>query len=575
MESMTLLNQLNSPVEILNIVRKLPMFLQHRWKQRAFEIYKKGDQVAFIHLVEFMEEQSEYVSVPVFDEIGYTYKDAKKESNKEKTSKGKTFFTQQKDESTKQVQRNNFKVNKYCPYCEQNNHFLNTCKEMEKIKQNDKVEFIKKNRLCFKCLRNNHFSSQCLKPEVCSICQMNHLTILHRDYNNNNTENTNNKREVNTKENMKEKETKVLTVNLDNKNGKQNEKNFHSKMSENKVFFPTVPVQLKYKYGDKTIMTNLALDTFSSGCFMDENLAIELGFRVNNQKNLNLTTIKGNEKVLMTVLNNIEIRDVHGYNKETINTIYCKTNWPFDRKDIPTQKDIKGLSHLRNIPFNFLNKSVGILIGVNHAHILKPLEVVEGYYNQPYAIRYKHGWSLIGENKRNNTIRKNYTCHRMTVKEIDDIEENSNEIFEKYCSNEFSDIDSEETQPSRDDYRWKSEIDKNIYRNERGNFVLPLPFKDETIMSDLNNRNQALSRAISLKNKLIKNEEYFMEYKNFMEDMVDKNYAEKVPLNELQKCPKFYLAHHAVKHPKKQKIRIVFDASLTFKGESLNKNLSF
>src|SRR5215469_16087429 len=180
MESMTLLNQLNSLTEILNIVKKLPMFLQRKWKQRAFEIYKRDEQVAFIHLVEFMEEQSEYVSIPVFDEIGYTYKDTKKESNKEKMSKGKTFFTQQKNESSKeQVQRNNFKANKYCPYCEQNNHFLNTCKEIEKIKHNDKVEFIKKNRLCFKCLKNNHFSSQCLKPEVCSICQMNHLTILH------------------------------------------------------------------------------------------------------------------------------------------------------------------------------------------------------------------------------------------------------------------------------------------------------------------------------------------------------------------------------------------------------------
>src|SRR5215469_7355147 len=119
MQTMSVLNQLNSHTEILNIVKKLPMFLQRRWKQRAYEIYKRNEQVAFIHLVEFMEEQSEMVSIPVFDEIGYTYKDTKKESNKEKTSKGKTFFTQQKNESSKQVQRNNFKANKYCSYCEQ------------------------------------------------------------------------------------------------------------------------------------------------------------------------------------------------------------------------------------------------------------------------------------------------------------------------------------------------------------------------------------------------------------------------------------------------------------------------
>src|SRR5215469_8834303 len=575
MKTMSLLNQLNSHTEILNIVRKLPMFIQRKWKQKAYDIFKRDEQVTFDHLVEFMEEQSEIASIPVFDEIG-SYKEAKKESNKEKTSKGKTFFTQQrKNEPSKEVKGNNYKgSNRYCPYCEKTNHFLNMCKEIVKIMHDDRVEFIKKNKLCFKCLRNSHFSDKCQKPEVCSICEKKHLTILHRNYNTDNTENKN-KGEVNNnkKEDKKEKEAKALTVNLDNKNGNQNE-NFHSKVNNQKVFFPIVPVMLKHKFSNKTIMTNLALDTFSSGCFMDESLVKELGIKINNnQKNLNLTTIKGNERVLMTVLNNIEIRDIYGYNKENINTIFCKRDWPFDVKDVPTPNDVKGLSHLRNIPFNFLNKKVGILIGVNHAHILKPLEVVEGYYNQPYAIRYKHGWSLIGENKRNNTIRKNYTCHKMTIKEVDDIEENSIDILEKYCSNEFSDIDSEEIQPSRDDYRWKSEIDKNIYRNERGNFVLPLPFKDETIMSDLNNRNQALSRAIALKSKLMKNEEYFLKYKDFMQDMLDKNYAEKVPQSELLNSPKFYLTHHAVKHPKKDKIRIVYDASLSYKGESLNKNL--
>src|SRR5215469_11075644 len=130
-----------------------------------------------------MEEQSEFVSIPVFDKIGYQYKGTKKEPNKEKTSKGKAFFTQQKKESSKEVQTNKFKANKYCPYCENNNHFLNTCNEIEKIKHNDNVEFIKKNRLCFKCLKNNHFSSNCQKPEICSKCKRNHLTILHRDFN--------------------------------------------------------------------------------------------------------------------------------------------------------------------------------------------------------------------------------------------------------------------------------------------------------------------------------------------------------------------------------------------------------
>src|SRR5215469_117293 len=172
MQTMSVLNQLNSHTEILNIVRKLPMFLQRRWKQKAYDIYKRDEQLVFDHLVEFMREQAEIVSIPVFDEIG-SYKEAKKESNKEKTSKGKTFFTQQrKNEPSKEVKGNNYKgSNRYCIYCEKSNHFLNTCKEILKVKHDDKVEFIKKNKLCFKCLRNSHFSDKCQKPEVCSICE--------------------------------------------------------------------------------------------------------------------------------------------------------------------------------------------------------------------------------------------------------------------------------------------------------------------------------------------------------------------------------------------------------------------
>src|SRR5215469_3635467 len=146
MKTMSLLNQLNSHTEILNIVRKLPMFIQRKWKQKAYNIFKRDEQVTFDHLVEFMKEQAEIVSIPVFDEIG-SYKEAKKESNKEKTSKGKTFFTQQrKNEPSKEVKGNNYKgSNRYCIYCEKSNHFLNTCKEILKVKHDDKVEFIKKN----------------------------------------------------------------------------------------------------------------------------------------------------------------------------------------------------------------------------------------------------------------------------------------------------------------------------------------------------------------------------------------------------------------------------------------------
>ena len=71
-------------------------------------------------------------------------------------------------------------------------------------------------------------------------------------------------------------------------------------------------------------------------------------------------------------------------------------------------------------------------------------------------------------------------------------------------------------------------------------------------------------------------EEYKEDYVAFMNQMITKGYAERVPTSEETtkdgKC--WYIPHHGVYHPKKpKKIRVVFDCSSQYKGESLNKYL--
>ncbi|XP_070548347.1 uncharacterized protein [Ptychodera flava] len=60
-----------------------------------------------------------------------------------------------------------------------------------------------------------------------------------------------------------------------------------------------------------------------------------------------------------------------------------------------------------------------------------------------------------------------------------------------------------------------------------------------------------------------------------MEGIIDKGYAERVPQEELEGNPgkKWYLPHHGVYHPQKQKIRVVFDCGAEYKGTSLNREL--
>lgn len=62
----------------------------------------------------------------------------------------------------------------------------------------------------------------------------------------------------------------------------------------------------------------------------------------------------------------------------------------------------------------------------------------------------------------------------------------------------------------------------------------------------------------------------------FMEDVIDRGYAERVPPEELQQSDGrvWYIPYHAVYHPRKPgKIRVVFDCGAEFRGESLNRHL--
>ena len=79
-----------------------------------------------------------------------------------------------------------------------------------------------------------------------------------------------------------------------------------------------------------------------------------------------------------------------------------------------------------------------------------------------------------------------------------------------------------------------------------------------------------------MKRKFSKDSRLYQEYTNFMNDVISKNYARKVPADRPtpKKGKVWYLPHHAVYHPRKpDKVRVVFDCSARFDGVSLNDKL--
>ena len=96
-----------------------------------------------------------------------------------------------------------------------------------------------------------------------------------------------------------------------------------------------------------------------------------------------------------------------------------------------------------------------------------------------------------------------------------------------------------------------------------------LPFRQTPSLQ--NNRTMAITRLNQLKRKLERNKQYWEDYLNFMEETIKHGNAEKAV--DTHGSTPWYISHHAVYHPCKEKIRVIFDCSTRFQCQSLNEDL--
>ena len=117
---------------------------------------------------------------------------------------------------------------------------------------------------------------------------------------------------------------------------------------------------------------------------------------------------------------------------------------------------------------------------------------------------------------------------------------------------------------------------EGIHQRSDGHYEIPLPLRDDKL-SLPNNKSLALRRLYKLGQRFEADMKYQDDYTTFINEIIAKGYAEKVPEEEevsYNHGNVWYIPHHGVYHPKKPgKIRVVFDCSADYKRESLNKHL--
>ena len=103
---------------------------------------------------------------------------------------------------------------------------------------------------------------------------------------------------------------------------------------------------------------------------------------------------------------------------------YSRASIPVPADHIPSPKVADQWSHLKRIteqiPKVKENMQVGLLIGCNCPKALRPLDVIVGDDDDPYAIKTALGWGIIGQIKSDRPEGEEYisTCNGSITCEI-------------------------------------------------------------------------------------------------------------------------------------------------------------
>ena len=517
-----------------------------------------GKDVKFQDLVQFVQFASEAANDVVYGRSALRRSaDSGKPFNQRLNSS--SFITEVELEEEEPVERPKHADKKgVCHLCKKS-HILDDCPAYLQKSLDDRRAYVKENGLCFACYGYNHTSRGCLRRRKCNKCGKRHPTALHDDH-----------------------FQRYPDSQIPNEHKKENDatiSNAYITSASNcsdVILQAILPVKVGQEGGEKVLCTYAFYDSGSTGCFITEDLKHKLEAK-STPSTLKLQTMHGANYIETSAVNDLIVTGLNDENPIKLPKTFSKQDIPVSHLQIPRPELVRKWQHLEDIsckiaPYN-ADFDIGLLIGSNCPLALQPLQVVPTEGNGPFATLFRHGWTINGPLHVTISDDNNITCHRIMFQETGSMRECVINMFERdFSEHDVGKVPDEKGQ-SQDDKKFIDIVSCGM-KVINGHYEIPLPFKESKVVMK-NNYNQAAKRALWQRKKMGRDEKYSKDYTAFVENLIDKGYAYQVPMDQIQ-CsnPRWYLPHHAVYHPKKpDKIRVVFDCSAKFDGESLNDKL--
>ena len=148
-----------------------------------------------------------------------------------------------------------------------------------------------------------------------------------------------------------------------------------------------VPIKVRVKGSDKSIITYAFLDNGSNSSFCTDFLMKQLGVKGQRMKISFSTLERKNSTVVSTLIRDLLVLDLDKNEYVSLQILYIRPEIPVSSDDIPTQGDIDQWPHLKGVFIPQVCADVGLLIATDVPEAVVPLEIKHSQQGDPYATR--------------------------------------------------------------------------------------------------------------------------------------------------------------------------------------------
>ncbi|XP_059092211.1 uncharacterized protein LOC131887601 [Tigriopus californicus] len=556
-------SELNSPRFIGELLQKFSYHVRNSWRTIVLRSRRDpGSRETFQLFVRFVEDLLDKASDPIYGEEAIKAAGSCPKSPPERDSGPKKIGFPRRMTSLVTSTSANMGV---CLECGAN-HDVEKCPKYLNRSKESKQNMIKEKGACFGCLSVGHFSKKCSQRRICKTCERQHPTSLHVEKE---------------KDNEVRIESDMVNVRAIGLKGAV-------------VAMSVVRVVVSHSDDPAKQIEGLALlDPLSSGTFAT--VALQRALEISGPTTkIAIHTVSGEETVETTVLTGLCVQDPDRGEKVDLRNVFTRKSIPLQPNEIASPRLLERWTAFEGLRPEIARLDpqlpVILLIGADTPDALRPLNVIIGDQSDPlspYAIKMKLGWSVMGPMGGDASERR-VTCNRTLALPNRIV---GREVLKDLGVAEMlsSLVDSDFTMPklppslvtigmddsmSGDDLKFIEILEQGT-RYKNGADEVPLPIRNRPLVLP-ESRMVALKRVTAIVRTLQGNQSSKRDYFEFMSELIRHEYAREVSPAKLKNTPMgmcHYIPHHAVYHPQKQKIRVVFNCANQVGGRPINDEL--